>query len=123
MHGNRDMVAFLSYIYILIDKCGVSVDTPTPNLHLTPLHSAFWSLTDDANALSVVRFLVEKSADVTLQSSAGETAAELALRVGKLECYGFLRHHEALSAGRKKILEKKEATRRAKRAVVAIDET
>lgn len=95
--GSRDMVAFF------IDECDIQVDTPAPHLLTTPLHAAC-CCPNGADSLSVVRYLVEKGADITLQDCHGETAAQNALDTGNRQCHALL-------------------ARRAKRAVVAIDET
>jgi len=66
------------------------VDTRTEPQQETPLHIACLSSREEADVLAVMRYQVEKGADVTLKTAGRKTAAELALERGKQQCHEFL---------------------------------
>jgi len=80
----RGMVAFF------VEECGMPVDTRTEPQQETPLHIACLSSREEADVLAVMRYQVEKGADVTLKTAGRKTAAELALERGKQQCHEFL---------------------------------
>lgn len=97
--ASRGAVAMVKFF---VDECGMPVDIPTPFDFVTPLHAACMSLTDEADLLPLVRFLVEeKGANVTLKTSTGETAADIACNMGRMQIYDFLTRKEKEVAARR----------------------
>ena len=92
----------LAMLTFSINECGMPVDIQSPTAHFTPLHLACTSAFEEADILPLVRYLVEeKGADVTLKTSLGETAADIAIKKGRQQVYNLLaRKEEELAARR-----------------------
>ena len=93
--ANRPVLDFF------LTECGMPVDTPTPEWHLTALHILASLKRTEMDLLPIVTWLVEeKGADVTCVNKQGYMAAQMARDTGNMRLHQYLKEQEKRQAAR-----------------------